>query len=83
MSVVWAAATVAIVERPFRRAALWMVLAAGFSALGFIHSYKITTFDVITVIRPAWNWTWAYLIMAATFCSAPYLFKPDDSEVQI
>jgi AGZA family xanthine/uracil permease-like MFS transporter len=42
VSMVWTATLAMMVERQFRKAALWMVAAAGLSCLGFIHAYTLT-----------------------------------------
>ena len=79
MSVLWAGATVCLVERAFVRAAVWMIFAAAFSALGLMHSYHVTHLDVFPAVEPAWQWVWSYLAMAGIFLVIPWMAKPDDS----
>lgn len=78
MSILWAGAVVAIVERRFRVAALWMVVAAAFSACGFLHATRITPFDVVGSVQPAWRWVWAYLATAAVLVAVPSIAKKTD-----
>lgn len=78
MSILWSGAVVAMVERKFRIAALWMVGAAGFSALGFMHATKVTPFDVIGAVEPAWRWVGAYLATAALLAAVPWIARETD-----
>jgi len=74
-SMILAAATVALIERRFRRAAFWCLLAAAGSVLGFMHSYRWTAADTVASLTPAWSWAAGYAIMALLFWSAPWLVK--------
>jgi AGZA family xanthine/uracil permease-like MFS transporter len=78
MSILWSGAVVAMVERKFRVAALWMIGAAAFSALGFMHATKVTPFDVIGAVEPAWRWVGAYLAMAALLAIVPWIARETD-----
>jgi AGZA family xanthine/uracil permease-like MFS transporter len=73
-----AAATVAVIERQFLRAALWCLAAAGLSALGLMHSYQWTPADTVLRLAPAWPWVAAYLVMAACFALGRWLTVPLD-----
>ncbi|MGB0370695.1 MAG: NCS2 family permease [Opitutales bacterium] len=81
-SIVLASATVAIIERKFRVAAIWFLSAAVLSALGFIHAYTITPFDVISSFDLGSlninKWTWGYLAMAGILMLMPFVTDPDD-----
>ena len=81
MSILWSGAVVAIVERKFRTAAGWMLGAAMFSAFGFMHATKVTPFDVIGAVEPAWRWVWAYTGLAALLAVMPWIARPVDGEV--
>lgn len=81
MSILWSGAVVAIVERQFRRAALWMLGAAAFSALGFMHATKITPFDVIGSVEPAWRWVWAYVATAGLLAVMPWIARETDDVI--
>lgn len=81
MSILWSGAVVEMVERRFRRAAAWMVGAAVFSALGFMHAIKVTPFDVIGSVTPAWPWVWAYLGAAGVLVAIPWIARPTDEEM--
>jgi AGZA family xanthine/uracil permease-like MFS transporter len=78
MSILWAGAVVEMTERRFTRAALWLVVAAIFSALGFMHATTITPFDVIGAVQPAWPWVAGYLAMAAVLVAMPLIARPTD-----
>jgi AGZA family xanthine/uracil permease-like MFS transporter len=77
-SIIWAAATVAIIERTFAKAALWSLVGAVLSGVGLMHSYKFTPGDTMVELAPAWPWVWGYLAMAAVFFVAPYVTEPDE-----
>jgi AGZA family xanthine/uracil permease-like MFS transporter len=78
MSILWSGAVVAMVERKFRHAAGWMLGAAVFSAAGFMHATKVTPFDVIGSVAPAWPWVWAYLATAVLLMVMPWIAQPTD-----
>ncbi len=71
-----AAATVAVVERQFRRAALWMALAAALSAAGLVHGFAWTPGDTAVRLGPAWPFVLGYGAMAAVFLLAPWVTEP-------
>ena len=81
MSILWSGSVVAMTERQFRRAAAWMLGAAAFSALGFMHATKVTSFDVIGSVTPAWTWVWAYVATAVVLALIPVIARPTDSPV--
>jgi AGZA family xanthine/uracil permease-like MFS transporter len=72
-AMILSAATVAILERRFRLAALWALVAAILSALGLMHSYIWTPADTMVSLTPAWPWAIGYLVMAAIFFVAPWV----------
>ena len=76
MSVLWASATVFLIERRFGRAAFCMAIAALACAAGLMHGYAVTSSDVVAVARPAWRWVIAYVAMAAVFVSVPWIARP-------
>src|SRR5678815_4071818 len=77
-SVLLAAATVGVIERRFRQAALWCLGGAVLSAVGLIHSYRWATADTVLSLTPAWPWTVGYTVMAACFALAPWVTLPVD-----
>jgi AGZA family xanthine/uracil permease-like MFS transporter len=76
-AMVLAAATVCVIERRFRTAALWCVLGAALSAVGLVHSYRWTAADTAIAIAPAWPWAAGYLLMALVFAVAPWCTRPE------
>ncbi|MCH6258443.1 hypothetical protein MLD52_17920 [Puniceicoccaceae bacterium K14] len=77
-SVIWAATTVAVIERNFARAAIWMLCGATMAITGLIHSFQIQPFDVVGAVAPAWSWFWSYLATALLFIIIPLIASPDD-----
>ena len=63
VSMIWAASLAMTIDRQFHKAALWMVAAAGFSCLGFIHAYTLAPDGVHNKISlfaaPAFAWSYA------------------------
>lgn len=74
-SMILAAATVCIIERKFRIAGFWFLAAAVFCLIGMMHSYTVTSADVIAEIKPAMKWFWGYLVMAGVFFVIPYVTR--------
>jgi AGZA family xanthine/uracil permease-like MFS transporter len=72
-AMILAAATVAVLERRFRVAALWCLVAAVLSMLGLMHSYAWTPADTVVSLTPAWPWAAGYGVMAAIFFVAPWI----------
>src|SRR5215475_7920039 len=72
-AMILAAATVAIIERQFERAAAWCGLAAALAAVGLIHSYRWTPGDTAMALQPAWPWAAGYALMAAWLLAARWL----------
>lgn len=77
-SMVLAAATVAIIERDFTKAAVWCMVAAALSVLGLMHAYAFTPGDTVLDSSPAWPWAVGYAIMATVFASARFVTTPTD-----
>ena len=59
------ASSVEIIERRFRRAAIWCAVAAALCLTGLIHSYRWTPGDTALSLTPAWEFAAAYGILAA------------------
>jgi len=72
-AMILAAMSVELLERRFRLAAFWAAVAAGFSALGLMHSYRWTTADTVVALRPGWPWAIGYAVMAVLFFLAPWV----------
>lgn len=82
-SLILAAATVAIIERQFWKAAIWFLAGAALSAIGFMHTYEVIASDVVGSLGPTWKWVIAYLLMAAIMVILPFVTERDDSEVKV
>jgi len=76
-AMILAAMTVAVIEREFSKAALWSGAAGLLSAIGLIHSYRWTPGDTAMSLVPAWEWSFAYLLMGLIFLSAKWLCVKD------
>jgi AGZA family xanthine/uracil permease-like MFS transporter len=72
-SMILAAATVAVIERRFRVAALWCAIGAALSLVGLLHSYAFTPGDTVVALSPAWPWAAGYAIMGLVFLLAPWV----------
>jgi AGZA family xanthine/uracil permease-like MFS transporter len=77
---IFAAATVAIIEQQFRRAALWFFAGAVMASLGLMHSFKFATGDIVGVLEPGWKWVVGYLAMAAIMLLCPPLMEKAKGE---
>ena len=77
-AMVMSATTVYVIERKFRQAGLWCLVAAALASLGLIHSYQWTFSDTAVLLAPAWPWALGYGIMALCFLSAEWLTVPHD-----
>jgi AGZA family xanthine/uracil permease-like MFS transporter len=66
-----AAATVAIIERQFGRAAVWFLSGAALSSVGLIHTYSFATGDIVGALHPGWKWVVGYAAMAASMLLFP------------
>jgi AGZA family xanthine/uracil permease-like MFS transporter len=77
-AMVLAAATVAVIERQFLRAAAWCLGAALLTAVGLMHAYRWTPGDTVLELSPAWPWVHGYCAMAACFALARWLTVPLD-----
>lgn len=78
-AMILSAATVAVIERQFLRAALWCLSASALSALGLMHAYRYTYGDTALALQPAWPWVIAYALMALLFAGARWLTQPDEA----
>ncbi len=72
-AMILSAATVALLERRFRLAAVWSLAGAALCALGLMHSYAWTPADTVVSLSPAWPWVLGYTVMAAVFFVAPWV----------
>ena len=74
-SMIWAALTVAVIERRFLRAAAWAASAAPLSFLGLMHAYEWTKDDTIQALVPgqAWEWGVGYALLAALLAAGKLL----------
>jgi AGZA family xanthine/uracil permease-like MFS transporter len=75
-AMIWAAATVGVIERKFAQAALWCTVGAALALAGLIHSYRWTRADAVGDMTPAIPWMVGYVIMGVVFVSARWLTRP-------
>lgn len=82
-SMVLTAALVHIIDRQFNRAAVWFLIGAALSLIGFTNTYTFIASDVIGELSlpvPVWNrWTTGYILMAAIMVLTPYFTVPGDT----
>ena len=76
-SIIWAAMTVAIIEREFHKAGFWALVGAGLSAVGLMHSYQFTPGDVVVKLAFAGPWVWGYIAVSVVLFLAPYVTEPE------
>jgi len=79
-SIILSAATVCIIEKKFRHAAVWFLVGAFLSSIGFMHTYEFATKDVIghlTMSMP--KWSWGYLVMAGILFVTPWITEDTDT----
>jgi len=79
-SMVWAALTVAVIERRFAPAALWSLGGALLSLSGLAHTYAITPSDTVQDLAfgKAWPFALAYTLLAGLLLLGRWL-KPEES----
>lgn len=78
-AMILSATTVHIIQRQWKAAVIWMLLAAMFSFVGLMHSYKISPADAAFSLSPAWGFVRAYLGLAIIFSMGGMLFQPKDN----
>jgi AGZA family xanthine/uracil permease-like MFS transporter len=84
-SMVLAAATVALIERHFVRAAVWCFIAAGLSLTSIMHGYEWVGGNTVGTLSLAWSpqkagFVFGYLIMGACFLLARWVTEPYEGE---
>jgi AGZA family xanthine/uracil permease-like MFS transporter len=79
-AMILAAVTAEIIERRFRRAALWCAVAAMLTSFGLMHAYAWTPSDTVVHVGfgVASEWVFAYLIASGFLLLVPYLTTPVD-----
>jgi AGZA family xanthine/uracil permease-like MFS transporter len=88
-SIILAAATVAVIERHFIRAALWCWAAAILTLVGLMHSYRFMPTDAVMafpfqdtppyldVEKVPWPWAGGYALMGLVFLLSQWLTVED------
>ena len=83
-SIILASTTAAIIDRKFKVAGFWLLAGATFSAIGFIHTYEITPFDIISILDlGVTKWTLGYLAMAAIMFLVPLVTEVETDESKL
>lgn len=77
-SMILAAMTVAVIEKKFKTAAVWMLVASAVSATGMIHGFAIENGAVVNAYGPTTTWPFVagYAAMALIFLATHY-FLPE------
>ncbi len=78
-SMILAAMTVQLIEKHYRAAASWAVVAAALSATGIIHGFKVEAGAIVSAYGPSYTWPFVlgYLFMAAIFVLLRFWQKKD------
>ena len=81
-SMIYAAATVYIIDRKFKTAAIWILAAAICSSFGIMHAYELTKISVNPVIgfNAAPKYALLYLILAVILFCMSYLKVDNNAE---
>jgi len=82
-AMILSAATVAIIDRAFLRASVWMLVGAALSAAGLMHSFRFTGADTALDLHPAWPFVQAYAAAAVILFSARWLTKAREDFVEL
>jgi len=78
-AMIWAAGTVAVIEKHFWVAGVWALCGAALSGLGLMHSYQYTFGDTALNLVPAKEWACSYGLLALLFFLAPVLTEPTET----
>ena len=63
-----------VIEKRFRTAAVWSLVGAVLSVIGFTHTYVFVDGDVIGSLAIGWTrWTTGYVAMAFVFLVTPWI----------
>jgi AGZA family xanthine/uracil permease-like MFS transporter len=83
-AMILAAATTEIIDRRFRRAALWCLAGAVMSALGLMHAFFYTPSDTFALLGTGagFEWAVAYLLSAAFLVIVPWISVEVDAPPQ-
>jgi AGZA family xanthine/uracil permease-like MFS transporter len=70
-SMILAALTVCLIEKHYRQAAVWAMVAAGISATGLMHGYRLAEGAIVNAYGPETTWPFVlgYAGMAVVFFS--------------
>jgi AGZA family xanthine/uracil permease-like MFS transporter len=80
-SIVWSAATVALIERRLSVASVWCLIAAGLSFTGVMHAYRWVPGDTVATVTFAWSpFVTSYLVMAGCFLLARWVTEPYEGD---
>ncbi len=75
-AMILSAATVHLIDRQFKSSAVWMLIAAGLSGIGLMHSYILTEGDAaFSMTPPPWPFVRVYFALAILFGIAAIVVK--------
>lgn len=67
-AMIFSAATVHLIDRQFKKSAVWMLIAAGLSGIGLMHTYTLNGGDAAFAMGPKpWPFVRAYVVLALFF----------------
>ena len=72
-AMIFAAMIVYIIRNQFYRAAIWAMIGALVSLAGLAHRFTWDVKDAPLLLKPAWQWSLAYGIMAVLLCLIPFV----------
>ena len=79
-AMILAAGTAMIIDGRFRTAAGWFATGAALSALGLVHSWRLTPQDAVMDLRPAWPFVIGYGFVAVLLLVTPWVTEADAGE---
>ncbi len=79
-SLILTAVVAAICDRKFHVAAVWALVGAALSALGFMHGYAFGPGGYTELLQPAWKWVWGYAILALVLAVTPLVTQQEESD---
>jgi AGZA family xanthine/uracil permease-like MFS transporter len=77
-AMILSAGTALIIDRRPVAAAVWFAVASVLSALGLVHSWRLTAQDAVMNLAPAWPFAAGYAFVAFLLLISPLVTVPDE-----